>query len=480
MVNRAVATCAAVFAVACGDSGPVVRPIIETPPETSSAYPYTTIDEIELSVAMAGDDRELVSAIFHDGEPLTLRNVPFSEDLVVHMRGRDRGAQVAYGRTCPVTIDSDAVVQPRLYFSRVVRWGPGPAMLDPARVDGVAGTINGGRDAVFAGGGAEITTIERFSSLSGSFELLDDPAAVRIGGTIAALPNQRLLIAAGVDQNSNAVPTAEIVDPDALRGFQVESVAGPALRDARAVALVDGSVLVAGGDEQSGGTFSLSGKGFLFQVDDGGAVQPVRALGATMTTPRRMHAMTRLGDDVGADVLITGGRDATGMPIAATELYRPLSQTFESVAGATMLTPRWDHAAVRLPGGFVLIVGGKTRALPADPDTPVTSLELYDPVQGRFTDAGGLPPEAGVSGFSLTELPDGRYLLAGGRDINGAAVATAYVIRRDPFTGNVDVSRTDDLSTARAGHVATQLCDGTVLLVGGTTADTAPERYNPP
>lgn len=480
MVARAIALAVALSVLACGEEPPLVRPIVQTPPETSSAFPYATIDEIELAVAAAGSERDLASATFRVGETLALRDVPFGENLVIHMRGRDRGAQVAYGRTCAVTIDGSAAIQPRLYLSRVVRWGPGPLMLDPDRIGGVAGSVAGGRDAVFIGGGGAITSVERFSSVTGAFETLDDAAAVRLGGVIAPLPNGRLLLATGVDDGGDAVATAEIIDPQALRGFQVESRPGPALRDARAVALVDGSVLITGGDQQAGGNFSLSARGFLYQVDDVGTVEPVRELGTTMTAARRNHTMTRLGDDVGADVLITGGQNDMGLAVATTELYRPLAQSFEEVASATMITPRWGHAAARLPGGFVLIVGGMTRALPADPETAVTSLELYDPVQGRFADAGVLPAEAGASDFSITELPDGRYLLAGGYDASGTKVATAFIIRRDPLTGAVDVSRTDDLSTPRAGHAATRLCDGTVLLAGGTTTDAPPERYNPP
>ena len=43
----------------------------------------------------------------------------------------------------------------------------------------------------------------------------------------------------------------------------------------------------------------------------------------------------------------------------------------------------------------------------------------------------------------------------------------------------MDVTRTDDLDDARAGHAAGLLCDGTVLVVGGGGSATA-ERYQPP
>ncbi|HWU86590.1 MAG TPA: hypothetical protein VN253_04920, partial [Kofleriaceae bacterium] len=67
-----------------------------------------------------------------------------------------------------------------------------------------------------------------------------------------------------------------------------------------------------------------------------------------------------------------------------------------------------------------------------------------------------------------------------GRDATGAPVDAAFIIRIDPLGGGIDVVNTDRLAVKRAGHQATLLCDGTVLLVGGTTEPVPAERYNPP
>jgi hypothetical protein len=144
-----------------------------------------------------------------------------------------------------------------------------------------------------------------------------------------------------------------------------------------------------------------------------------------------------------------------------------------------MQVPRWGHIAIRLSGGFILVVGGWEPDLLGGPDLPVSEIELYDPVLQRFTTVGQLTSTAGLNELTATPLPDGRILLAGGRNLAGVPVATTLIAQLDPANGRVNIIATDSLTTPRAGHSAVLLCDGTVLLVGGN--DDAPaERYNPP
>jgi hypothetical protein len=113
-------------------------------------------------------------------------------------------------------------------------------------------------------------------------------------------------------------------------------------------------------------------------------------------------------------------------------------------------------------------------------DQPVTQLELFS-VDGGFVPAAPLPDHAGVVDFAATTLPDGRILLTGGRETSGGpALDTAYIIRLNPLDGMVDIVATDRMAVARAGHQALLLCDGTVLVTGGTPGSFTAERYNPP
>ena len=67
-----------------------------------------TIDSITLSVAHAGADDDIASATFSHGDVIELPNVPFGDDLVVHMVGRIGTSEVAYGRTCEFSVRPDA------------------------------------------------------------------------------------------------------------------------------------------------------------------------------------------------------------------------------------------------------------------------------------------------------------------------------------------------------------------------------------
>jgi hypothetical protein len=340
---------------------------------------------------------------------------------------------------------------------------------------------------VFVGGGPAIAAIELFDpSVTGAFAILPAQATARVGAALAAVPDGRALVIGGVDTGGDALPLVEVLDPDPTLPIarQREEHDGPALADHQAVVLVDGTIFVAGGRVQAapGGVFTVADAAWQFRFGAGGTLDAPRQLAQTLGRARASHSMTRLGDEVGADVLIVGGVGGGGAPVAEAELYRPLREAFEDVDGAVLAVPRWNHRAVRLPGGFVLILGGFAPDPTGGDPIPVAELELYDPIQGRFSPAGTLPAAAGLTDFAATPLPDDRVLLTGGRGADGQPVDAVHIARLDPIDGQVDVSVTDRLAIPRAGHSAVALCDGTVLLLGGTDAAGAAgaERYNPP
>jgi WD40 repeat protein len=129
----------------------------------------------------------------------------------------------------------------------------------------------------------------------------------------------------------------------------------------------------------------------------------------------------------------------------------------------SMTTPRIGHSMTLLPGGKVLVAGGET-----GPGVLVRSAELYDPATGAWVQTGSMRSAASVQTAVL--LANGKVLVAGG-DGRGSG-AELY----DPATGSWTATR--NMSTARLFNTATLLPNGKVLVAGGDDAGTA-ELYDP-
>ncbi|HEX8291154.1 MAG TPA: Ig-like domain-containing protein, partial [Pyrinomonadaceae bacterium] len=105
--------------------------------------------------------------------------------------------------------------------------------------------------------------------------------------------------------------------------------------------------------------------------------------------------------------------------------------------------------------------------------------EVFDPAAQQFTDlqADGLTPRAG---HTATLLTDGRVLLVGGVDAGGNLSGEAQIW--EPQTGRA-ARAAGVLSTPRQRHTATLTADGQVLVWGGTPKAgdelTSGELYNP-
>ena len=216
------------------------------------------------------------------------------------------------------------------------------------------------------------------------------------------------------------------------------------------------------------GTFHVVGMSAIDPSQTATATVSVAASGFTaagsMHTARSGHTATLLAN---GKVLIVGSGDAS------PELFDSATGSFN--AAGTMTTLRFGATVTLLASGNVLIAGGfgpGTSQLPR-----LNTAELYDPQSGTFTPTGSMLE--GRVGHTATLLNDGKVLIAGGTDSSGGGgAATASAELYDPSTGTFVV--TGSMASERAGHTATLVASGEVLIVGGWNGHAADSTDDPP
>ena len=223
------------------------------------------------------------------------------------------------------------------------------------------------------------------------------------------------------------------------------------MHDARqqhtATLLLDGRVLVAGGDV--GGTSLHSAE--LYDPNTG-----EWSLTGSLHEGRVNHTATLLSD---GRVLVTGGLDYDfpQRVLKSAELYDPATGTWSQTGD--MAVVREFHTATLLPDGKVLVIGGPGRVL-------YHQAELYDPDTGTWSFTGALAQP--IAFQTATLLQDGEVLIAGG--VLGSGDVSHVAVLYDVANGLWN--QTDNLAHRRYLHTATLLADGTVLVAGGF-------NYNP-
>ena len=453
----------------CADDPRAVVPVIDLPVGDADAT-AAPLDEITLTVAHAGNERDLVSQTFAQGEPLEMAGVPFGDDLVIHMAGYVGASNIAYGRSCAFAVTPTGRTRtPHLFFSRSVKFAD-LGVLPLARTGGLGIAYRGAALLVGGSDGDQAQqTVEMFDPMTGGLAPLGLVSARKqaVHAQVGTSP-PRVAVIGGMAGGDGA-RFIEVIDGQRIDRLDFVEMARV---DLTATSLTDGRVIVIGGNAPG----ALPSKE-IDEIAENGASFEVRKLAAHLSIERSGHSATRLGEDVGAPVLIAGGVDATGAPIAVAELFKPLSAELADPTkfAPKMLVPRRGHVATLMPDGSVLMIGGVDAA-----GQPVRTLESFS-VDAGFSWAGDLPIAAGVIDVAATTLPDGRILLTGGRLTPSAApLDSAYIVRLNPADGSVDVVATDRLAVGRAGHQAVPLCDGTVLISGGVVGQLPAERYNPP
>ncbi len=186
-----------------------------------------------------------------------------------------------------------------------------------------------------------------------------------------------------------------------------------------------------------------------------------------LATARAHHSATLLAS---GKVLVAGGQTYDGglVPTASMETYDPAAGAF--APAAAMVTARYAHTATLLQDGKVLLAGGMG-------GSALASAERYDPASNAVSPAGSMAtPRSGHTATLLTVGPDaGKVLIIGGRDAASAPLASMEVF--DPAAGTFAPGPAV-LARGRAGHTATVLEDGRVVIAGGQ-ASSEVEVYDP-
>lgn len=175
---------------------------------------------------------------------------------------------------------------------------------------------------------------------------------------------------------------------------------------------------------------------------------------AYLADKRSWHTSTMLEDGT---VLVTGGRGVSGKVLHTVELFDPIDDSWTSTG--VMKRGRASHASVLLKDGRVLVLGGFDNDL-----RTLASGEIYDPESQKWSFIADMSEARSFPTASV--LRDGRVLVTGGSHTGAGPAAmrrTAEIY--NPVTNSW--SSAGRFEVHRAGHSATVLRDGRVLVVGG-------------
>lgn len=256
------------------------------------------------------------------------------------------------------------------------------------------------------------------------------------------LPDGRVLLVGG---NHSDARTA-LYDPATNAWSVGPSLSAPRL-DAPAAQLLDGSVLVVGGASGPSQT-ALAGIERLNL-----ATMLFEAAGA-LETPRRTATVSLLHD---GRVLVAGGGNGSYVPFA--ELYDPATGVVRRTAGL----PKYRRSAgraVTLRDGRVFLMGGwyDFYAMPRVAE----NAEVFDPVTETFTEVFTAGTHS-RKGHTLTLLPDGDVLIAGGSTDFGGIPADVSIF--GPRLNRVRPG--PSMRFGRDNGAALLMDDGSVWVAGG-------------
>jgi NHL repeat/Galactose oxidase, central domain len=285
--------------------------------------------------------------------------------------------------------------------------------------------VTGGSDRA----GQAIARAEMYDRFAGTWSLAQANIVPRLGHAAALLHDGRVLVAGGAAsaRSCQLIGSAELYEPSTDRWSLAADTPVPMGLGGVAVTLVDGHVLISGGGTACGDS---SASAAVFDPSSN-----TWSRTAMMGTPRQFHVATVLGD---GRVLVSGGAPAHDGIAAGAELYDPDAATW------TAVVPRDSQPLLGTTCDGYL----QTYATALGPDSLV---------------ARATPDDCS----SITMLPAGRLLVAGGTSLSNTARDSTQLT--DVISGDQLFSQ--PLPVARRGHTATRLLNGAVLIAGGRESE---------
>jgi hypothetical protein len=372
----------------------------------------------------------------------------------------DGGVLIADGQTLVTALAEEELYEPA--SGTFLSAGTG---LD-ARSEQTANLLPSG--AVLLAGGSDnsgnaLASTEAFVAIEKSISSRNGLIQAPFWGTATLFASGSVLFAGG--STGQAFLNTTLFDPGGHGGFSL----GPPFADGMprwfhtATLLESGQALIAGGANPNGDQSDAE----LYDAASNTFTET-----GPLITDRDSHSATLLPSGT---VLIAGGFSWPGVDTAtaSAEIYDPDAGAFS--ATGSMVAARQNHASTLLQSGLVLLVGGWSAGTPSQPSTALATAELYDSSSGTFKQTSGSMSTPRVY-ESATVLPSGSVLVSGGITSATAASATETAELYDPATD--EFLKTGSMAIARAGHTATLLPSGKVLVVGGANSGPA-ELYDP-
>lgn len=306
-------------------------------------------------------------------------------------------------------------------------------------------------------GGIKTATLKTAGIFNDSWSTTAPMLAARSEHAAAKLPDDRVLITGGLDQNGTPLSASEVF-------ANSQWVASPSLGTARArhtaTELPGGLVLIAGGQGSGGALASCE----IFIP----APAPLVDV-APMGTSRQRHTATLLPD---GKVLVVGGETRWREMLASAEIYNPQQNTWTPTN--PLSSAHSSHTATLLADGRIMISGGGTWSR-----TPIGTTEVFDPANNTWRASGNMVQPRYRHASVL--LPDGRVLVAGGLGSEEERLGIRSAELYDPVSG---VWTATSPMLGQGGIIAaTLLKNGKVLVVnsdiGFYSAPSSSQLYDP-